>query len=82
MIMVDGTIGDPARPISLSSRCCIEVALILTFSGQVWEIPSLFVCLFDSCLYSWLARMCSATHLSYLTSTIHVLHIFGYEAQS
>lgn len=31
MIMVDGTIGDPARPITRSSRRCIEVALILTF---------------------------------------------------
>ena len=80
MIMVDGTIDEPAWPnrpsFTVLLWCGIDFYIFGSSLGD-----TIIVCLFNSCSYRWLARICIAKHISYLTSTIHALYVFGYEAQ-
>ena len=79
MTMVEGIIDDRAGPIcsafALFHRGGIDSYIFGSSLGD-----TTVVCSLDSCLYSWLARMCFANHFCYSATMTHVLHDFGHQA--
>lgn len=77
MIMAGGTIDDRAWPLWSFFAVLHWSGIDSTIFGSSLG-DTLIVGSFGFCLYLWLARMRFANHLSYLTSTIHALHVFGH----